>query len=301
MKYGIREAVDVTFKAIVPEGQDSVSFGSLTFAPFEPVLIFDTLKTATSEQAVTTVYAQGGRGNPRLIGWDGDKTLTLTMEDALISKEGLAILMNAELVKSKDATPTYEHKTKVFTSGITLSEIGGTGEDKNMKTLKLTISGKDITNGGASEGMFATSEDLSVGYGKCTVGATTGSEETEVTAYTFDKKFDSDATPPTSIRVDYYVKNTDGSTVSVDIDKGEFKGINFYVEGDTLFRDTDGQDHAAQLIYPRVKVQSNMSFSMAGSGDPSTFTFTCDAFPGTVKGQKAVNKKLLGAIQIFED
>lgn len=281
MKFGVREAVDVTFKAIVPEGQTSIMFGSLEFAPFEPVLVFDTLKTTTSEQAVTTVYAQGGRGNPKIVGWDGDKTLTLTMEDAVISREGLAILMNAQLVASTEATPTYEHVTKVFP------------KDKFTKSSagKLELTSTDFTNGGYTEGMFAISDDFSKSFGSCTAYASG--------KFTFSETITE--VPTEDIRIDYYIKEIKGKTVSVNIDKGEFKGINFYVEGDTLFRDTDGQDHSAQLIYPRVKVQSNMNFSLSGTGDPTTFTFTCDAFPGKIKGQQAVNKKLLGAIQIFED
>ena len=45
----------------------------------QPVLYLDTAKTSTLEGAATTVYAQGGKGNPRLIGWDGEKTLTFEM------------------------------------------------------------------------------------------------------------------------------------------------------------------------------------------------------------------------------
>ena len=47
-----------------------------------PVLYFDTLKTSSLEGAATTVYAQGGKGNPRLVAWEGDRTVTFTMEDA---------------------------------------------------------------------------------------------------------------------------------------------------------------------------------------------------------------------------
>ena len=37
---------------------------------------------------------------------------------------------------------------------------------------------------------------------------------------------------------------------------------------------------------------------MAASGDPSTFTFTVDAFPGIIKGGSS--KKVLCAIQIID-
>lgn len=54
MKYGIREAVDVVFKA-----KSNMSIGTLNFVAGEPVLYFDSVKTSTTEGASTTVYAQG--------------------------------------------------------------------------------------------------------------------------------------------------------------------------------------------------------------------------------------------------
>ena len=47
------------------------------------------------EGAATTVYAQGGRGNSRLVAWEGERTVTFTMEDALISPAGFMILSGA--------------------------------------------------------------------------------------------------------------------------------------------------------------------------------------------------------------
>ena len=97
------------------------------------------------------------------------------------------------------------------------------------------------------------------------------------------------------IIVDYYVKKQEKAT-QIEIESSEFKGMNFRVEGTTLFRMTDGQDYKAQIIIPRIKVQSNMSFSMSGSGDPSTFTFTCDAFPAKVWSYS--DKEQLASIEI---
>ena len=55
----------------------------------------------------------------------------------------------------------------------------------------------------------------------------------------------------------------------------------------------------AEFIIPNCKVQSNFTFSMASSGDPSTFTFTLDAFPDYTRFDKS--KKVLAAIQIIKD
>lgn len=77
MKYGIRECADVVLRA-----KSAQKIGNKVFYRNEPVCYFDTLKTSTLEGAATTVYAQGGRGNSRLMSWDGERTITFTMEDA---------------------------------------------------------------------------------------------------------------------------------------------------------------------------------------------------------------------------
>lgn len=55
----------------------------------------------------------------------------------------------------------------------------------------------------------------------------------------------------------------------------------------------------AEFIIPNCKIQSNFTFSMASSGDPSTFTFTIDAFPDYTRFDKT--KKVLAAIQIVTE
>ena len=100
MKFGVREICDVVFKAKFPH-----KIGNKVFYRDEPVLYFDSLKTSTFEGASTTVYAQGGRGNARLVAWDGDRTVTFTMEDALISPETLAVLAGANVIEATDGKP----------------------------------------------------------------------------------------------------------------------------------------------------------------------------------------------------
>jgi hypothetical protein len=55
----------------------------------------------------------------------------------------------------------------------------------------------------------------------------------------------------------------------------------------------------AEFIIPNCKIQSNFTFTMASSGDPSTFTFTMDAFPDYTRFDRS--KKVLAAIQIIEE
>jgi hypothetical protein len=98
------------------------------------------------------------------------------------------------------------------------------------------------------------------------------------------------------ILVDYYYKKNSGAT-QIEITPDKFGG-NFYLEASTLFRDTNGVDMPAEFIIPNCKVQSNFTFTMASSGDPSTFTFTMDAFPDYTRFG---NKKVLSVIQVIED
>jgi len=92
--------------------------------------------------------------------------------------------------------------------------------------------------------------------------------------------------------IDYYTKKTDGAQ-QIDITPDKFGG-NYYLEASTLFRDTNGVDLPAEFIIPNCKIQSNFTFSMASSGDPSTFTFTMDAFPDYTRFDPT--KKVLASI-----
>ena len=65
-QYGVREIADIVFKA-----RSRKKIGSKIFEKGEPVMYFDSAKTSSLESTTNTVYAQGGKGNPRLISWEG--------------------------------------------------------------------------------------------------------------------------------------------------------------------------------------------------------------------------------------
>lgn len=275
MKFGIREAVDVVFKALAP-----VTIGSTSFAKGEPVLYFDSLKTSTTEGTATTVYAQGGRGNPRLIAWEGDKAITFSFEDALISAEGMAILTGAGLLEASGDGKIRVHQKATVT---------GTIESKKVSVVltdAIPANGTLVTEdifGFILDSNEEISERLGVGTGS---------------AASVEFANDTEQTGTVTVLVDYYVDMTAGAK-EITITADQFAGY-YYIEGDTLFRrQADGVDLPAQLVIPNAKIQTNFTFTMAPSGDPSTFTFTADAFPGKVKGNKT--NKVLYALQIIED
>lgn len=273
MKFGVREICNVVFRA-----KSNVKIGSKTFQIGQPVLYIDSAKTSTLEGAATTVYATGGRGNTRLIAWEGEKTLTFTVEDALISPLGLSILSGAGLIKGTDAEEVHVHMTTsayadASTGKIDLTDVLGTTE-KVCADAPLFVMETEA-DGSLTGAFFET---------------TVASDGKSVTAATAKGK---------TVMVDYYVIKKSNTVSEIQIDAEHFAGY-YYVEADTLFRkQTDGVDAPVNITIPNVKIQSNFSFAMASSGDPSTFTFTMDAFPGYTYFNKT--KKVLCIMQIIED
>ena len=269
MKFGVREICDVVFKA-----KSATKIGSMEVAAGQPVLYIDSAKTSTIEGAATTVYAQGGRGNARLIAWEGEKTLTFTVEDALLSPIGFSILSGAGLLKNETNT-VHVHTTSnayVGTDGvIDLTDV--LGEDSIDKTAPVFV--------------MITEEDGSI-----------SSMVKGVTADESGKKLTASEAAGKNVFVDFYVVKK-SAVHELQIDAENFAG-NYYVEASTLFRrESDGKDMPAEITLPNVKIQSNFTFSMASTGDPSTFTFTMDAFPGYTLFDHS--KKVLCVIQVVED
>lgn len=294
MRYGLREIANVMLKAKV----DGQKVGNQVFAKGQPVCHFTSLKTSTLEGAATTVYATGGRGNARLIAWEGERTLTLTMEDALISPMGIAILTGAGLIESNSGKPIITHYTEIVekgASGFTVAHPQAEGTEAWACA---------INSDGDPEGRFYPVSIKTIATSLAidsTVGLDLVKEETPKNEYIVNPDAEGAVAflKATAILVDYYGKITEtGVATQIDIEPGKFGG-NYYLEAETLMRDeATGRDDAAEFILPNCRIQSNFTFTMASSGDPSTFTFTVDAFPGAVIG---TTKKVLCAIQIVND
>jgi hypothetical protein len=102
-----------------------------------------------------------------------------------------------------------------------------------------------------------------------------------------------------TVFVDYYLDKAASKVDELQIAADNFAG-NYYVEAETLFRrKSDGVDMPANLTFPNVKIQSNLTFQLSGTGDPSTFTFTMDALPGYTYFDKS--REVMCVIQVIED
>lgn len=307
MKFGVREICEVVLKAKAAQ-----KIGNKIFYKNEPVIYFDTLKTSSMEGAATTVYAQGGRGNARLVAWEGERTVTFTMEDALISPEGFMILSGAGLIEASATNTIKQHITEtVDKENIAMADGQATiriskkpylpiDERENFAYVMFVKDGeiisepfipehtaeveekKDANNNVYFELVVKQHDDYVAGKGNYVIDGTNG----------LPKQGDYD-----SAIVDYYTEKASGAQ-QIEITADKFGG-NYYLEASTLFRDQNGVDMPAEFIIPNCKIQSNFTFTMASSGDPSTFTFTMDAFPDYTRFDHS--KKVLAAIQIIEE
>ena len=327
MKFGVREICDVVLRAKAAQ-----KIGNKVFYKNEPVLYFDSLKTSSMEGAATTVYAQGGRGNARLIAWEGERTVTFTMEDALISPAGFSILTGAGLTQASNSNKMYVHRTEQTNDFKLLNETAAAladGSDATKVEIKLSKkpfidstkkNNEDFIyvmllddNGEICSEPYIAIEESSYSEddnNKYTI--TILKDETSAKTKSDDGWKSDSATnsndryrkndiaqfaKASAVLVDYYTEET-SKVFEINITPDKFGG-NFYLEASTLFRSTNGVDMPAEFIIPNCKIQSNFTFTMASSGDPSTFTFTMDAFPDYTRWNPT--EKVFATIQVIED
>jgi hypothetical protein len=121
-QFGIKEVADVTFTPLGGSGKS---------------LYFDTLKVSNLEFTSEEAFARGGKGNPKLITWDYNREATLTIQDALLSMETLAMIFGDTNGGASDTVSigadTYPGYYKV--EGSTYAR----GTDGTEKVFKFTI------------------------------------------------------------------------------------------------------------------------------------------------------------------
>ena len=97
-RFGIKEVADVRFYEVLSDNSASEAAAAVADAT-DYVISFDTLKVSNIESTAENSEARGGKGNAALISWDYGREITVTLEDALMSMDCLALLFGDE---SKD-------------------------------------------------------------------------------------------------------------------------------------------------------------------------------------------------------
>lgn len=332
MKFGIREVTDIVFKTSVAGQQ----VGANTFTnKYTPVFIVDSAKMTSMENAVATVYAQGGKGNPRLLAWDGDRTATFKFDDALTSNDGLAILTGSGVITGPSF---YIRQSHIFNAGsgtqatfAVPSITGGSFPGVNLATPSLPYSLIPIDDSGDLIPMGITgvttaltlsgATTLGVSFAKAgatqatdgyvvsmgatplasdvfllTIGATTLIATGTYGGFGNTFSFGNNGVTTASTQKYLWNYYMRVAGTQLQVEAGKFAGY-YYIEANTLFRDAEGVDHPAQITVPKGKIKSNFTLTMSPTGDPSTFSFEVDALPEYTRFDST--KKVLYTLDIM--
>lgn len=220
MKYGLKEVADVIFFDIQTD---------------RPVLVFDTLKVSNIENASESAEATGGKGNSPLVSWDYGRTATLTMQDALLSDQSLAMLAGTEVTTGADVPNITRYEVVV---------VGEGGAFTPSHDVAGEVTAYDNSTGVLGETLSVTGE-----AGEMKVAGATAGDRVAL----------------------FYESVADEDSTLVTFQSDKFPSI-YRVVGTSLVRDTDGIDHPFQFRIPRAKLQSGFTFTMDPE-NVSTFDF----------------------------
>lgn len=267
-RFGVKEVADVTFYNLVSG---------------EPELYLDTLKMSNLENSAESVYATGGKGGSRLVGWDFGRTSTFTIQDALLNPKALAMQLGTDLeekvetiearemvVATKSATGTYVFQLK--------EQIKKSGTGSTAVVAKPFIYITDAT--GKAQLAKVDITTVAPTYGTNTVGTYTVSEIT-IGGTEIDDALTKAGltTAPTEVQLLVYYKfDTVDKAEVITVASDKYAGF-YKVVGDTVWRnEATGADEKVQLVVPKAKITSNFNLTMQPDGDPSVFDFNLDVF-----------------------
>lgn len=224
-RFGSREVADVTFY-----NQEGV-----------PVLFLDTLKLTNMSNEAERTYITGGRGNPRLLAFDYNRTATFEISDALMNPKSLALQAGVEV----ETTPQSIHMREV------------------VDVVAGSVTLKHAPN---SDVRVYSSVD---GYN---FDAETGEVIPEPATATFP------VTATTPKAVAFYTYEATEGIEKFTIRSDKFSGF-YKVVGDTVITNYETKEEEAwQIVIPQAKINSAFEITMEAEGDASVFDMTLDIF-----------------------
>jgi hypothetical protein len=224
-RFGSREVCDVTFYD--QEGN--------------PALFLDTLKLSNLSNEAERTYITGGRGNPRLLAFDYNRTATFEIQDALMNPKSIALQAGTEV----EYTPQTIHMREVVDiegGSVTISQT-----PNSDVRLYETPDGYNFN--------VEDSEVIATPVGKTLTTTLTGTKA--IAYYTFEK---AEAIEKWTIKSD------------------RFSGF-YKIVGDTTITNYETKaEEAWQIVIPQAKINSAFEITMEAEGDASVFDMTVDIF-----------------------
>ncbi|RAV12175.1 hypothetical protein [Paenibacillus contaminans] len=255
-QWGIREVALATFYDI---------------ATGKALVQLNNLKTAGLENSAETVYARGGRGNAKIMGFSSNREGKVVLQDAVFTNEVIAMMTGNGLVKASQNIYRREVLTVAGNAAVLNHTPAAPGA--LISVYKLNPDG--------SHGTELTYASTTVSAGKYTITDK---------AFGFNPAELSDGTKIAA----YYLTASDADSGKITVSSDKFAG-SFKVVLDCLIRDAVTQkDYAAQIVINNAKMDNNWKIQTAATGDPSAFDITLDIL-------KPVNGTEMWTMSVYDD
>jgi hypothetical protein len=227
-RWAIREAGEATFYDLV-DGH--------------AIVTLSTLKSTSIETTGETVYARGGSGNAKIVGFSSNREARLVMQDAIFDNEAVAMLTGNDLIQGVRIIDMHEIKTTT------------------AKTITLSK-----TPNGALVSVYKVNADGTNGQEYTLGDPTLNQYEYSISGKALT--FHNSVNDGTQFRV-YYKVATPSDAKTVKVTSDQF-GKTFRVVVDVLVVDEfTKKAFQGQLIVPNAKFEDNFTLSFSADGDPA--------------------------------
>lgn len=235
------------------------------------------LKTSSLSNNGTVVYAQGGVGNPKIIGFSHSKESTLEIENAVITDGAIGIQTGQDVVTLTNATTIpYDEVVTATTADTVVISFPATG------TVGSELQYAYLLNADGTVGKKFTQTTGSAGEGTFTYASATRT-----------LTFDEGAVPAGSrVMVVYYPTISTARQIS---NSTESFAMNVRLNCKTLFRDTcTGKDYVGLLVIYKAKASEEWNLELSADGDPAVHNISFEAL-------KSCESPVLWDIFIYND
>lgn len=220
---------------------------------------FEDLKNSNLSNNGTVVYAQGGVGNPKIIGFSHSKESTLEIESAVIDGGALGIQTGSGLIDLTETTL------------IPFDEVVTVNTDAAVTTYTATG-----TSGNEIGFAYVLNEDGTIA--KTLKQAASAESEGQFTYTTSGKSLTfhtGDVPDGGKVLVVYYP--TAASAYQINNSTETFaKNVRLHCR--TLFRDTcTGKDYVGVLVIYKAKAGEEWGLELSADGDPAVHSISFEA------------------------
>ena len=221
-----------------------------------PVLQLDTLKMTNISVEAEAKEIRGGIGNDMLINFDFGRTANIEMQDALVSPDSIAFLWGSQATTAAavqyDVVETYETASNgALTFVETVNSPNGVFvPTAGTKIYVLAADGSEAKHWGA---LSKSGTTVTIDF--------EDSDDATATDFTGNKAYKVFFQRTSSAGRQIVLQNDNFPTAV------KMVGTTFVIDQDS------GKKKLLQIIIPKLKINSNFSFTMDAEGDASVFDF----------------------------